>query len=167
MPNSSNSQPNPLRPNSRDVDLPLSGQTILITRPRKQGKMLSQTLADLGASSILHPAIEILTPGNPEAIDDCIGRLNQFTWIVFVSANGVQHFFQRMLKLLDSVPQTHKYAAIGNATLERLREITGQPAITPQSSDSESLAELLIKVCLLYTSPSPRDRTRSRMPSSA
>ena len=27
--------------------------------------------------------------------------------------------------------------------------------------------ELNIKVCLLYTSPSPRDRTRSRMPSSA
>ena len=25
----------------------------------------------------------------------------------------------------------------------------------------------LYKVCLLYTSPSPRDRTRSRMPSSA
>ena len=24
-----------------------------------------------------------------------------------------------------------------------------------------------IKICLLYTSPSPRDRTRSRMPSSA
>ena len=27
--------------------------------------------------------------------------------------------------------------------------------------------EALIKICLLYTSPSPRDRTRSRMPSSA
>ena len=25
----------------------------------------------------------------------------------------------------------------------------------------------LVKICLLYTSPSPRDRTRSRMPSSA
>jgi len=25
----------------------------------------------------------------------------------------------------------------------------------------------VVKVCLLYTSPSPRDRTRSRMPSSA
>ena len=34
---------------------------------------------------------------------------------------------------------------------------------------TESLNELLNKVisCLLYTSPSPRDRTRSRMPSSA
>ena len=29
------------------------------------------------------------------------------------------------------------------------------------------LAYEKIKVCLLYTSPSPRDRTRSRMPSSA
>ena len=28
-------------------------------------------------------------------------------------------------------------------------------------------ANLQIKRCLLYTSPSPRDRTRSRMPSSA
>ena len=27
--------------------------------------------------------------------------------------------------------------------------------------------ERVIKACLLYTSPSPRDRTRSRMPSSA
>ena len=25
----------------------------------------------------------------------------------------------------------------------------------------------VLKICLLYTSPSPRDRTRSRMPSSA
>ena len=28
-------------------------------------------------------------------------------------------------------------------------------------------SEAMIKDCLLYTSPSPRDRTRSRMPSSA
>jgi len=27
--------------------------------------------------------------------------------------------------------------------------------------------EEMVKACLLYTSPSPRDRTRSRMPSSA
>ena len=35
---------------------------------------------------------------------------------------------------------------------------------------AEQLVDLLglqLRVCLLYTSPSPRDRTRSRMPSSA
>ena len=31
----------------------------------------------------------------------------------------------------------------------------------------EKVAEGLFRACLLYTSPSPRDRTRSRMPSSA
>ena len=31
----------------------------------------------------------------------------------------------------------------------------------------EALALELLGACLLYTSPSPRDRTRSRMPSSA
>ena len=36
-----------------------------------------------------------------------------------------------------------------------------------QALQHEKLAERLHGVCLLYTSPSPRDRTRSRMPSSA
>ena len=30
-----------------------------------------------------------------------------------------------------------------------------------------TVKEVKVKICLLYTSPSPRDRTRSRMPSSA
>ena len=33
--------------------------------------------------------------------------------------------------------------------------------------ESDGLAVYRQKPCLLYTSPSPRDRTRSRMPSSA
>ena len=33
--------------------------------------------------------------------------------------------------------------------------------------DIENGVTLLVGGCLLYTSPSPRDRTRSRMPSSA
>ena len=36
---------------------------------------------------------------------------------------------------------------------------------TPELRDKE--ANSASKICLLYTSPSPRDRTRSRMPSSA
>ena len=36
-----------------------------------------------------------------------------------------------------------------------------------QSSKMESIIINEINNCLLYTSPSPRDRTRSRMPSSA
>ena len=35
------------------------------------------------------------------------------------------------------------------------------------ASSAQNLTIDLSQVCLLYTSPSPRDRTRSRMPSSA
>ena len=38
---------------------------------------------------------------------------------------------------------------------------------TRGSSEKTRALGALIKDCLLYTSPSPRDRTRSRMPSSA
>ena len=41
----------------------------------------------------------------------------------------------------------------------------GNPLVELPPSGLES--QILYKVCLLYTSPSPRDRTRSRMPSSA
>ena len=53
---------------------------------------------------------------------------------------------------------------ITSATL-RLQRITGT-SVQVQTRSYENLSSLL-KGCLLYTSPSPRDRTRSRMPSSA
>eukprot|EP00657_Telonema_sp_P-1_P009517 TRINITY_DN3758_c0_g1_i2.p1 TRINITY_DN3758_c0_g1~~TRINITY_DN3758_c0_g1_i2.p1 ORF type:complete len:116 (+),score=12.68 TRINITY_DN3758_c0_g1_i2:134-481(+) len=58
----------------------------------------------------------------------------------------------------------------------RVNQIKSQIETTTSDYDKEKLQERLAKlaggvavlyVCLLYTSPSPRDRTRSRMPSSA
>ena len=39
--------------------------------------------------------------------------------------------------------------------------------IQPDRAIAEDLLQEVYVACLLYTSPSPRDRTRSRMPSSA
>ena len=55
-------------------------------------------------------------------------------------------------------------------------ELESAPTPEPASQDASGFFERLIaktldeerrRTCLLYTSPSPRDRTRSRMPSSA
>ena len=52
-------------------------------------------------------------------------------------------------------------AALYHSQYRRLRAIA-------QGSDHDFFNAVgLLKGCLLYTSPSPRDRTRSRMPSSA
>ena len=42
---------------------------------------------------------------------------------------------------------------------------TGKEALALAGTSRPDL--VLLDICLLYTSPSPRDRTRSRMPSSA
>ena len=45
--------------------------------------------------------------------------------------------------------------------------IVGAETLHPAFNKGAKLMDLEVRRCLLYTSPSPRDRTRSRMPSSA
>ena len=62
-------------------------------------------------------------------------------------------------------------------TIHVIQAKTGKEKITCLTAYTAPIARLLDKhidillvgdsLCLLYTSPSPRDRTRSRMPSSA
>ena len=59
-----------------------------------------------------------------------------------------------------------KLAVNASMTLQRPLLIKGEPG-TGKTMLAEEVAAALGMPCLLYTSPSPRDRTRSRMPSSA
>ena len=60
------------------------------------------------------------------------------------------------------------------AQLAWMKTVLSHGDVQPQAVDTEGLSPLPEEIalenpyrCLLYTSPSPRDRTRSRMPSSA
>ena len=59
----------------------------------------------------------------------------------------------------------------GSSTVFDNLEIRAKTAPSDPSLDRISIRDYIKEVeigaCLLYTSPSPRDRTRSRMPSSA
>ena len=72
--------------------------------------------------------------------------------------NAVGFLMILMQRLVVSNP-----AAI-RATLQRRLEVLNKPSLADQAS---LLTTEEWEDCLLYTSPSPRDRTRSRMPSSA
>ena len=65
----------------------------------------------------------------------------------------------------DDAATAARVSADHAAVRDRLEEYRG---LTSELADLGELAELArAEGCLLYTSPSPRDRTRSRMPSSA
>ena len=57
-------------------------------------------------------------------------------------------------------------AAPGMKALQLLDAVGPDGLVVASEVDRKRLA-VLVRRCLLYTSPSPRDRTRSRMPSSA
>ena len=59
-------------------------------------------------------------------------------------------------------------AVMVKPTITQLRSSRKMQEIQPQVQEIRAkYANDQTKACLLYTSPSPRDRTRSRMPSSA
>ena len=57
----------------------------------------------------------------------------------------------------------------GNAAAGRSADAArrASPAFASNADMSQGPPQSIFAICLLYTSPSPRDRTRSRMPSSA
>ena len=62
------------------------------------------------------------------------------------------------------VRSPHAHADIKNIDTTPALAVPGVVAVlTGEDYDADGMGE----ICLLYTSPSPRDRTRSRMPSSA
>ena len=76
---------------------------------------------------------------------------------------------------IDSVVKLTKDCFTMNKERKRLTSLVEQEALAIAVSEYKSDRKFLVLsksewhpgICLLYTSPSPRDRTRSRMPSSA
>ena len=67
-------------------------------------------------------------------------------------------------RVLDRIRMAAQYGS--NMELDKLEQLALGMGISQNEIDT-ILFENDAYVCLLYTSPSPRDRTRSRMPSSA
>ena len=69
----------------------------------------------------------------------------------------------------DKLHVGHWYNFAPADTLARFKKLQGYDVFSPMGFDSFGLPaeNYAIKTCLLYTSPSPRDKRQSRMPSSA
>jgi uroporphyrinogen III methyltransferase/synthase len=101
---------------------PLFGQRVLVTRTRQQASVLSARLRALGAESIELPAIRVAPPDDWAPLDRAIADLAAYDWIVFTSANGVEHFWQRLSRTGLDARTLHglRLAAIGPATAAEL-----------------------------------------------
>ena len=121
---------------------PLFGKRILVTRSRAQASRLTAGLEDLGADCLEAPAIRIQPPAdNYAALDKAIGSLADFDWIIYTSANGVEHFFSRLSEAgLDSRSLCgKKICAIGSATAQALEKHGIKADIVPKEYRAEGI----------------------------
>ena len=128
---------------------PLFGQTVLVTRPGEQGIEMADRLSELGATTLLQPAIRIEEPADWGPVDAALARLADFDWLVFSSANGVRFLMERLLSRhgdLRALGHIH-LAAIGPRTAEALATYhLKADAAPPEDFRAEGLAAELVGV---------------------
>lgn len=69
----------------------LDGEGILITRPARQAAGLAQQIAAVGGTPLVFPAIVILPPADPHALERVQRQLEHYDFAVFVSGNAVEY----------------------------------------------------------------------------
>lgn len=122
----------------------LTNKTVLITRPN--GNELANILLALGANVCLHPVVEFADPSNWDQVDSAIEDLDYFSWIAFVSANGVERFLARVSQLgaIGKLRQI-EIAAIGQQTARRLNRHGFSVQLIPSRYDSHGLIQSFLE----------------------
>ncbi|MCL2807574.1 MAG: uroporphyrinogen-III C-methyltransferase [Coriobacteriia bacterium] len=124
---------------------PLFGKRILVTRTRKQASRLSAALCQLGAQVVELPTIALDAPPSLLALSNAIDELDRYSWLVFTSANGVEHFFGEFfsrgidIRTLVGI----QLAAIGSTTQKALEAFGLRNILVPKEHVAESLAQAL------------------------
>ena len=118
----------------------LAARQVVVTRPQEQAQALSELILAQGGTPVWFPTIAIAPAPDTRELDDCLARLVQFDWVVFVSANAVTHAFARGFAWPADLPA----GATGPGTAAQLRQCGVARVVVPKRQfDSEGLlAEL-------------------------
>ncbi len=124
---------------------PLFGKTVVVTRARAQASALTKKLEAQGARVLEVPAIKIVPPADFAPLDKAISEIDTYKWLILTSVNGVEYFFDRLLKSgKDSRALCGvKIAAIGSATAEALKGYGITADLIPSAYKAEELADAL------------------------
>lgn len=78
---------------------PLFGKKVLITRSRAQASQFRAKLEELGAQPFEIPTIRTAPLDEYTQLDNALGRLSSYGWVIFASGNAVDAVFSRLAYL--------------------------------------------------------------------
>lgn len=120
----------------------LSGVGFFLARPKDEDDRLVYTLEEKGGIVYSFPMIKISPPSTYEGLDGAISNLSQVEWIIFLSANGVRAFKERLELKENKIPLL-KGSAIGEETARAMKKVGLPVDIIPSRSTSEGLIQAL------------------------
>lgn len=125
-----------------NLQSPLTGKRIVVTRSQEQSQAFADKLAALGATPIVFPTIQF-TPLPTDDLDNVIQQIEDYDWILFTSTNAVDFFFKRLEpNNLQSLPSNlPNIAASGSATAQKLSELGIEVNFIPDEFVGEKLVE--------------------------
>lgn len=120
---------------------PLFGKRIVLTRAQAQAREFSQILAAYGADPIEVPTIRIVPPEDWKLIDGAIAEIEQYSWLIFTSVNGVTPFMDRLQVAKKDTRALAKLqiCAIGPRTAAELAKYGIRPDLVPSEYQAEGL----------------------------
>lgn len=123
---------------------PLEGRSVIVTRRRDQASALAEPLEVLGAEVVPFPVIEIVPPEDWAPVDEALGRIEEYDWVVFTSANAVAEFLNRAAAVVGEGPiqilAVPWIAAVGKSTARTLESVGVQVDLVPEDAHAEGLA---------------------------
>lgn len=125
-----------------DRKVPLSGLTVLLTRPRNRSAGLADGLRALGARVIELPATVIAPPGDPAPLARALGE--KYDCAVFASVNAVESVASALAAAgrgPDALRGTQLFA-VGPATVASLQSHGFGNALAPESGTGEGMLAL-------------------------
>jgi uroporphyrinogen III methyltransferase/synthase len=125
------------------IRAPLAGKTVLVTRSASQSSTFTDLLTREGARAIEMPALEITAPSSWDGLDRAIAQLHEFDWLILTSANGVDYFCDRLVRLgKDCRALAHlKIAVVGKKTAKVLQGRSLVADFIPPDYVADSLVE--------------------------
>lgn len=116
----------------------LAGKRILVLRPAQQAAELAGRIEAMGGEPVVIPAIEVEPAHDFSHIDELLAKLDEFAWLVFTSANGVDVIGPRI-----GARRAKKIAAIGPGTSAALKLLGLTTDWMPTSFDTKTMASEL------------------------
>ncbi len=98
---------------------PLGGRKVIVTRDEDADGPLSTAIRDAGGHPVCLPLIKHAPPENPAPLAEAVARIDEYDWVVFTSARGVESLARPLKGLRPRI------ACVGKATARAVEKAGG------------------------------------------